>query len=58
MLQVFQLSGYTEFLGQYIPLFNAGMGWLLPRLSGQLLVTLFHFNLLFIKKSELKKETL
>ncbi|MBB6444978.1 branched-chain amino acid transport system II carrier protein [Bacillus benzoevorans] len=28
------ISGLTSFLGQYLPLFNAGMGWLVPALVG------------------------
>lgn len=28
------ISGLTEFLGEYLPLFNSGMGWLVPALIG------------------------
>ena len=27
------LDGLYNFLGQYIPMFNAGMGWVVPRIS-------------------------
>ena len=48
------LNGLYNFFGQYLPLFNAGMGWLLPALIGAIIGYIFSFNKP-VEESSLKK---
>ncbi len=38
------LDGFYIFLGEYIPLFDAGMGWVFPALIGAIIGYALSFN--------------